>query len=99
MLVVPFLAFLLIILFGKRMPGQGAEIAIGAMAIDFIYALALFIRNATSGIIHEEQFEIAHFGFGGGRQIQFEWGWVVDGLSTMMFLVVSRMSCLPSTTE
>jgi NADH-quinone oxidoreductase subunit L len=95
MLVLPFLAFLLIIFFGKRLPRLGAEFAIGAMAINFVYALALFILNATEGVVHEVHFEIGSLGFlGGEHRLAFELGWVVDGLSIMMYLVVATIALL-----
>ena len=95
MLVLPFVAFLLIIFFGKRLKGQGAEFAIGAMAIIFLHALALFIANAGGGIVHEEHFQLARIGIlPGGEELAFELGWVVDGLSIMMYLVVATISLL-----
>ena len=95
MLVLPFVAFLLIIFFGKRLKGQGAEFAIGAMAIIFLHALALFIANAGGGIVHEEHFQLARIGIlPGGEELAFELGWVVDGLSIMMYLVVATVSLL-----
>ena len=85
MLVLPFVAFLLTIFFGKRLKYQGAEFAIGAMAINWILAVALFVINVTAGVAEEIQFEIGRAGLVGGRPLVFELGWVVDGLSTMMF--------------
>ena len=41
MLVLPFLAFLLIIAFGKKMKNDGAEFAIGALAINALWATVL----------------------------------------------------------
>ena len=42
----------------------------------------------------EVQFEIGRIGLIGGQPLVFELGWVVDGLSTMMFLVVTTVSLL-----
>lgn len=94
LMVLPFLAFILIILFGKRMKYQGAELAIGAMAINWIYAVALFTLNITTGVAREVQFEIGRIGLIEGNPLVFELGWVVDGLSTMMFVVVTTISLL-----
>ena len=85
---------LLIIFFGKRMPRHGAEFAIGAMAINWIYAVALFVLNITSGVARDVEFEVGRFGTSGGREMVFSLGWVVDGLSTMMFVVVTTVSLL-----
>ncbi|HKX74181.1 MAG TPA: hypothetical protein VJR05_02225, partial [Acidimicrobiia bacterium] len=58
LLVLPFLAMLACFFFGRRMPRHGAEFAIGAMAINWIYAVALFILNITQGVAHEVHFQI-----------------------------------------
>ncbi|MEX0666773.1 MAG: proton-conducting transporter membrane subunit, partial [Acidimicrobiia bacterium] len=94
LLVLPFIAFLLIIFFGKRLKYQGAEFAIGAMAINWIYAVSLFVLNVTQGVAEEIQYEIGRIGLIGDRPLVFELGWVVDGLSTMMFVVVTTISLL-----
>ncbi|MGH8924191.1 MAG: NADH-quinone oxidoreductase subunit L [Acidimicrobiia bacterium] len=85
---------LLCLFFGSRMRRHGAEFAIGAMAIDWVYAVALFVLNITQGVAREVQFEIARIGVRNGRPLLFEFGWVVDGLSTMMFVVVTTISLL-----
>ena len=94
LLVLPFIAFLLILFFGKKLKYQGAEFAIGAMAINWVYAVALFVLNVTQGVAEEVQFEIGRIGLVAGHPLVFELGWVVDGLSTMMFLVVTTISLL-----
>jgi NADH-quinone oxidoreductase subunit L len=94
LLILPFIAFLLIIFFGKKLKYQGAEFAIGAMAINWVYAMALFVLNVTQGVAEEVQFEIGRIGLVAGRPLVFELGWVVDGLSTMMFLVVTTVALL-----
>jgi NADH-quinone oxidoreductase subunit L len=85
MLVLPFVAFLLIIAFGKRMKNQGAELAIGALAVSSIWATVLFVMNMTDGVLATTRFEIGRI----GSNLVFELGWVVDGLSIMMFFLVS----------
>lgn len=94
MLVLPFVAFLLIIWRGKHMKYQGAEFAVGAMAVNLVMASALFISNMVEGIFHEEHFEIAKIGLWEGKNLVFELGWVVDGLSIMMYFVVAFVSLL-----
>ncbi len=90
MLVLPFVAFLLILAFGKRLPNKGGEIAVGAMAINLLWASVLMIMNMTGGVLDETTFEIARIGSG----IVFELGWVVDGLSIMMYFLVSFVGLL-----
>ncbi len=85
MLALPLVAFLLIMAFGKRMRYHGAELAIGALAINSLWALILFLTNMTEGVLSTTTFEIARIGSG----LVFELGWVVDGLSIMMYFLVS----------
>ena len=94
MLVLPFVAFLLIVFFGKRMKNQGAELAIGALAVNLVWASVLFVQNMTGGIFREVSFEIARIGLFEGRSLVFELGWVVDGLSIMMYWVVAFVGLL-----
>ena len=89
LVIAPFVAFLAIVFFGKRLPRQGGEIAVGAMAFVAIYAAVLFIMNATQGVVFEHSVEVARFG-----TFAVEWGWVVDGLSSMMYLVVGLLGFL-----
>ncbi len=89
LVIAPFVAFLAIVFFGKRLPRQGGEIAVGAMAFVALYAAVLFIMNVTEGVVFEHSVEVARFG-----SFAVEWGWVVDGLSSMMYLVVGLMSVL-----
>jgi NADH-quinone oxidoreductase subunit L len=90
MLVLPFVAFLLILAFGKRMKRDGAEFAIGALAINSLWALVLFVLNMTDGVLDITTFEIARIGSG----IVFELGWVLDGLSIMMLMLVNVVGLL-----
>ncbi len=94
MLVLPFVAFLLIVFFGKRLKNLGAEFAIGAMAINAVWATVLLVQNMTAGVFREVNFEIASIGMFEGRSLIFELGWVVDGLSIMMYFVVSFVGLL-----
>jgi NADH-quinone oxidoreductase subunit L len=94
LLILPFIAMLLCFFFGRRMPRHGAEFAIGAMAINWVYAVALFVLNITQGVARDVQFEIGRIGVWNGQPLVFELGWVVDGLSTMMFVVVTTVALL-----
>ncbi|HEX6146049.1 MAG TPA: NADH-quinone oxidoreductase subunit L [Acidimicrobiia bacterium] len=90
MLVLPFVAFLLIIAFGKRMKNQGAELAIGALAVNTVWATVLFVMNMTEGVLATTTFEIGRI----GSDLVFELGWVVDGLSIMMYFLVSLVGLI-----
>ncbi|MFH1331587.1 MAG: NADH-quinone oxidoreductase subunit L [Actinomycetota bacterium] len=87
--VVPLLAMGLIVLFGKRLPFKGWELAEGALAFVALYGTALLIGNWVEPFAFERHIEIARIGvLPGGADLVLEWGWLVDGLSTMMYFVV-----------
>jgi NADH-quinone oxidoreductase subunit L len=90
MLVLPFVAFGLILIVGKRLKYQGGEIAVAALAINLIWASVLFIQNMTGGVLDQTTFEIARI----GSDLVFELGWVVDGLSIMMYFLVNFVGLL-----
>lgn len=94
MLISPFVAFLLIIWRGKGMRYRGGEIAIAALAINLVIATVLFVSNMTQGILYHFEFEIARIGMFEGHPLVFELGWIVDGLSIMMFWVVAFVGLL-----
>ncbi len=81
--VVPLVLMFAIVFFGKRLPMKGWELAEGAMLFVAVYGVALFAMNANEGINYEGSIEIARIG-----SFTLEWGWVVDGLSIMMYAVV-----------
>ncbi|HVR77698.1 MAG TPA: NADH-quinone oxidoreductase subunit L [Acidimicrobiia bacterium] len=90
MLVLPLVAFLLILAFGKKLKNQGAELAIGALAVNCLWATVLFVLNMTDGVLATTTFEIGRI----GSDLVFELGWVVDGLSIMMYFLVSVVGLL-----
>ena len=88
MLIGPMLAFVVIVGFGKRMKYQGAEVAIGVMAFNLIWStVLLFLNMGSQGVLYERSLEIASVGGG----LVFELGWMVDGLSIMMYWVVAAV--------
>jgi len=90
MLVLPFVAFGLILAFGKRLEYQGGEIAVAALAINLVWATVLFVANMTGGVLDQTTFEVARI----GSDLVFELGWVVDGLSVMMYFLVNFVGLL-----
>ncbi|HEY5889257.1 MAG TPA: NADH-quinone oxidoreductase subunit L [Acidimicrobiia bacterium] len=90
MLLLPFVAFILILFVGKKMKNQGGEIAVAALAINLIWAAVLFVMNMTEGVLTETVFEIGRI----GGDLVFELGWVVDGLSIMMYFLVNFVGLL-----
>jgi NADH-quinone oxidoreductase subunit L len=81
--VVPLVAAAVIALVGKRMPLKGWELAVGAVGFVAVYGVVLFAVNANEGIVFEDSIEIARF-----DNFAIEWGWVVDGLSIMMYALI-----------
>ncbi len=81
--VVPLVMMFAIVFVGKRLPHKGWELAEFAMLFVAVYAVALLIANANQGIHYEGSIEIATIG-----SLVLEWGWLVDGLSIMMYTVV-----------
>ncbi len=87
--VLPFLAALLITFFGKNLPLKGAEIALGSVFFIFLYSCILLYLNVTKGVAAEFFVNVGSIG-----SFQIEFGWVVDGLSIMMYFVVGTVSLL-----
>jgi len=94
MLVLPFVAFLAIIFFGKRLPFKGGELAVGAMGVNLVWASVLFFQNMVEGIHREIAYEVGRIGLFNGQDLVFELGWVVDGLSIMMYWLVAFVGLL-----
>jgi NADH-quinone oxidoreductase subunit L len=91
MLITPFIAFGLILAVGKRLKYQGGEIAVAALAINLLWAGTLFIMNMTGGVLETgHTFEIARI----GSDLVFELGWMLDGLSIMMYFLVNLVGLL-----
>ena len=81
--LVPLVLMVAIVFVGKRLPYKGWELAEAAMLFVAVYGVVLFVMNAGEGITYEGSIEIARIG-----PYTIEWGWVVDGLSIMMYAVV-----------
>jgi NADH-quinone oxidoreductase subunit L len=88
--VLPYLAFFLIVFFGKRLRGKGHEIAIAAVLGSFVISVAMFLRVISEGGVFERSLVWARF----GDTELFEIGVKIDGLSAMMTLVVTFVSLM-----
>jgi NADH-quinone oxidoreductase subunit L len=87
--VLPLVAMFAIVLFGKRFPFQGWELATGSMVFVAVYAIALLAFHWAEPMAYEHHVEVARIGvLPGLGDLVVEWGWVVDGLAIMMYLVV-----------
>ncbi len=93
--VVPLVAAFAIVLFGKRSPLKGWGMAWGSMAFVAVYGTILFVMNINEGILYEGAVVIGDWGADGlGHAFAIEWGWMVDGLSIMMYFVVGVVGML-----
>ena len=86
--VVPMVMAFLIVFFGKRSPWRGWAMATGTMAFVALYGIALFISNLGDGITYQGSVWLADVGTSAFGTLSIEWGWMVDGLSIMMYFVV-----------
>ena len=87
--VLPFLAALLITFLGKYLPFKGAEIALATIGFIFIFSSYLLYLNVTDGVASEFFINVGSIG-----SFDLEFGWVVDGLSIMMYFVVGTVASL-----
>jgi len=100
-LLFPLLAFVLVGVLGRRIPGGGAHVVVAAFIASFVVSLVLFVQAAQPGgpIATGVPEEIPLFtwvpGENGGAGIGF--GLRLDTLSLLMMVVVSFLSTLIAT--
>ena len=87
--LVPALSFLVILFFGKKMPKQGAEA--GILAVGFSFVVSLLVAAEWIGEQHAVHKHLTWFEFGGA---EIGAGLAVDGLTVMMFIVVTFVSLM-----
>jgi NADH-quinone oxidoreductase subunit L len=86
--VVPLVMAFLIVFVGKRSPWRGWAMATGTMLFVALYGTALFVSNLGDGITYQGSVWLADVGTSAFGVLSIEWGWMVDGLSIMMYFVV-----------
>ena len=87
--ILPITAFFLIVFFGRKTPGKGAPIGIVATGVAFLVGLGCFFDAISRGGVVEKSITWLRFpGF------DLELGLRVDGLASMMFVVVCLVSLL-----
>jgi NADH-quinone oxidoreductase subunit L len=86
--VLPFLAFWLVIFFGRRLPGEGAYVAVGAMVVDAFWSV-LILGQSLAGRTFEANLVWAVMG---GRAIEI--GYQIDPLTAVMLNVVTVVGSL-----
>jgi NADH-quinone oxidoreductase subunit L len=87
--VIPFIAFFVIIFFGKRTPGRGAPIGILAVAVSFVLSVIVFLEFLGQAEPVERSVTWVSL-----DSFEIELGMSVDGLTAMMFVVVTTVSLL-----
>jgi proton-translocating NADH-quinone oxidoreductase chain L len=90
--VLPLVSAALIAAFGKLMPGQGTELGIAAVAIGWIVSVAIAWHTFVEGPIEPYEAAFRWSPLGGG--FVFELGMLVDGLTAMMFVLVTTVSLM-----
>src|SRR5688572_9983404 len=88
--ILPFAAFVLIVMFGKRTPGRGAPIGILAVGAALVIGIGSFLE-AIRDTHHVIEKGIHWIDFG---PVALELGMRVDTLAAMMFVVVCFVSLL-----
>ncbi|HZB02886.1 MAG TPA: proton-conducting transporter membrane subunit, partial [Actinomycetota bacterium] len=86
---VPFVSFFLILFFGKRTPGRGAPIGILAVGVSLVMSILVFFDFV--GQAEPVERSITWFSLDSFR---VELGMSIDGLTAMMFIVVTVVSFL-----
>ena len=84
---LPAVAFPLILFFGKRAPGRGADIGIAAMAVALILSCAMLIQFAATGDTSHASLPLLDVG-----GLKLEFGQNVDGLVAVMFVIICLVS-------
>ncbi len=86
--VFPFVAFALITAFGRRLPGQGAYVAIGAMVLSALWSLGIL------GRVGEDTHYEANAVIATLLNRPLEVGYAIDGLTAVMLFVVTVVGTL-----
>jgi NADH-quinone oxidoreductase subunit L len=89
--VLPFLSFLVILFFGRRMPDRGHTVGIAAVGIGLVLSIAGFIELASGAGGVEKSWIWFSFEQSG---LEVEFGMNYDFLTGVMFLVVTVVSLL-----
>jgi NADH-quinone oxidoreductase subunit L len=91
--ILPLAAFFLILGFGKRLPLKGPEIGIVAVSVSFVMSLGVAVKFiGAHGAEHATEIARNWFPLGGSSHLQI--GMKIDGLTAVMFIVVTTVSLL-----
>ncbi|MFA9432708.1 NADH-quinone oxidoreductase subunit L [Egicoccus sp. AB-alg2] len=90
--VLPLVSAVLTAAFGKLMPLRGSEFGIAAVGIALVLSLLIGWHTFTSGTIEPVEHAFRWSPLGGGFVLEL--GMLVDGLTAMMFVLVTTVSLL-----
>jgi len=90
--VLPLVSAVLTAVFGKLMPLRGSEFGIAAVGAALLLSLPIAWYTFTNGTIEPVEQAFRWSPLGGG--FVFELGMLVDGLTAMMFVLVTTVSLL-----
>jgi NADH-quinone oxidoreductase subunit L len=90
--LLPFLAFVVILFFGRRLPGGGDRLGIAAVGVALVLSLAAFFELALGRGEIERAW--TWFALGGSEGLELEFGMKFDFLTAVMFVVVTTVSLL-----
>jgi NADH-quinone oxidoreductase subunit L len=88
--LIPAVSYFVILFFGKRLPKKGAESGILAVGLSFVLALLVGAEWISNEQVVHKSWE--WFDFGGKHPIEI--GLHIDGLTAMMFVVVTFVSLM-----
>ena len=88
--LMPFLAFFVILFFGKKLPKRGHEVGIVAIGISWVLAFLGFIELVSKNTPVEKSWTWIEFANG----FELELGMNYDFLAGVMFIVVTSVSLL-----
>src|SRR3990172_6634965 len=88
---LPAASFLLILLFGKRLPGKGAELGVVSVGAEFLLSLPVILHFVQGKGPYESSVRWI-----GLHTFHVEAGEFIDGLTSVMFVIVTLGSlCVP----
>jgi NADH-quinone oxidoreductase subunit L len=90
--LLPFVAFLAILFFGKKLPGRGHSVGIAAVGTSLALSLIGFVELVIGSDPVEKSW--TWFEFAKGSNLHLEFGMRFDFLTAVMFIVVTSVSLL-----